>query len=217
MSNNAHVKLWLQKQQNQTAIMRAQAAIQSLGRALPCRVVSVAGSIVTVKFELDTTPWVLPEITIPKAESPWIRMPTQVGDAGITVPADALLGGIAGLGGGVPKITSKPANLTALVFMPVSTSGSPPSDQNAAIAQGPNGFIGQTTTGTPSSVKSDTSGTTMTFGSNTAKLDSTGFHVTIGSYTVSITSAGMSINGISFDTHVHGGVTAGTSDTTGPI
>src|ERR1700740_3746370 len=115
-------KLWLQKTSNQLAITRAQQAIRRLGRALPCRVVAVSGSIVTVAFEVNAAPWTLPNITIPKAESNWVRMPTQVGDKGYTAPADAYLGGISGLGGGVATLT-QPGNLTALVFTPVSNVG----------------------------------------------------------------------------------------------
>jgi hypothetical protein len=232
MSNNSS-KLWVQKRGNQAAINRAQEAILSTGRALPCRVVAVRGAVVTVAFEVDSTPWVLPQITIPKAESNWIRMPTQVGDTGMTMPADAYLGIVSGLGSGLPSIQVQPSNLSALVFVPVSSNNSPPSDQNAAIAQGPNGAVMQTTSGTPSSAVTNTSGTTITFGSNTIVLNATGFIVTIGSNTFEINSSGITmsgggqslsmgvggliLNGINFNTHVHGGVTTGGGDTTGPL
>lgn len=193
-------KLWIQRGQNQTAIQRAAQAIEGLGRALPCRVVSVSGAIVTVAFEVQPSPWPLPQITIPKAESPWIRMPTQVGDYGVTMPADAYLGGISGLGGGVADIAS-PANLSALVFVPVSNAGSPPVDQNAAQVQGPNGAIIQTTTGTTSSIVVNSSGITLTYGGKVVTLNASGF----------------TIDGILFDSHVHGGVSPGGSNTTGPV
>ncbi|MDE2104415.1 MAG: hypothetical protein KGL39_44665, partial [Patescibacteria group bacterium] len=112
-------KLWLQKQFNRNAIRRAQEAIQSTGNALPCHVVKVSGSIVTVAFDVNATPWTLPQVTIPKAESSWIRMPTQVGDKGVTMPADAYLGPTAGFSTGVSDLT-QPGNLSALVFVPVS-------------------------------------------------------------------------------------------------
>src|ERR1700730_3807475 len=137
-------KLWLQKAQNQLAINRASQEIQKQGRALPCRVTAVTGSIVTVEFEMDTSPWTLPPITIPKAESPWIRMPTQVGDTGLTMPADVYLGGISGLGGGTGSFTRR-GNLSALVFVPVSNGDSPPDDPNAAQVCGPNGARIRTT------------------------------------------------------------------------
>lgn len=165
-------KLWLQKTQNQLAINRASQEIQKQGRALPCRVTAVTGSIVTVEFEMDTAPWTLPPVTIPKAESPWVRMPTQVGDFGYTAPADVYLGGISGLGGGIARFLRR-GNLSNLVFTPVSNSGSPPIDQNAAQVQGPNGVINRTTTGTTSSVVTNTSGTTVTFGANTVVVNET--------------------------------------------
>ena len=192
-------KLWLQKQFNKNAIRRAQEAIQSTGNALPCHVVSVSGAIVTVAFDVDATPWTLPQITIPKAESPWVRMPTQVGDKGWTVPADAYLGPSAGFTNGVADLT-QPGNLSALVFVPLSNKNSPPDDQNAAQIMGPNGGIMRTLDGSVSIVV-NTSGITMKFGSKTVVLN----------------GSGLTIDGILFDTHVHGGVTAGGSNTTGPV
>ena len=191
-------KLWLQKQFNKNAIRRAQEAIQSTGNALPCHVVSVSGAIVTVAFDVTSTPWTLPKVTIPKAESQWIRMPTQVGDKGWTVPADAYLGPSVGFTNGVADLT-QPGNLSALVFVPLSNKNSPPDDQNAAQIMGPNGGIMRTSDGSVSIVV-NTSGITMKFGSKTVVLN----------------GSGLTIDGILFDTHVHGGVTAGGSNTTGP-
>ena len=179
-------KLWLQDTQNRIAILRARLAIQSQGRALPCHVEAVNGAIVTVAFDVSPSPWPLPQITIPKAESPWIRMPTQIGDKGMTVPADAYLGGTSGLGGGVADI-SEPGNFSALVFVPVSNSGSPPVDPNAAQVQGPNGAIIQTTTGTASSIVVNQNGITLTYGSKVVTLN----------------ASGLTIDGILFDTHTH--------------
>lgn len=211
-----YAKLWLQKQVNAASIQRAAEAIQRTGKALPCRVVAVSGSIVTVAFQVDSMPWVLPRITIPKAESNWIRYPTQVGDTGITIPADVVLGVISGLGSGVPKIDVKPNNLSALIFLPVSNKASPPQDQNAAISQGPNGFIGQVVGGS-SHVTVNSTEATLAFGSGSVTINSSGISMTFGGQTFALTSAGISLNGIDFGTHVHGGVTTGTANTTGPI
>lgn len=192
-------KLWLQDTQNRVAILRARLAIQAQGRALPCHVVAVSGAIVTVAFDVSPSPWPLPQVKIPKAESPWIRMPTQVGDKGMTVSADAYLGGVSGLGGGTADV-SQPGNFAALLFVPVSNAGSPPTDQNAAQVQGPNGAIIQTTTGIPSSIVVNQNGITMTYGGKVVTLNASGF----------------TIDGILFETHVHGGVQIGASNTTGP-
>jgi hypothetical protein len=209
-------KLWLQDSLSQLANNRAQTAILNTGRALPCRVEAVSGSMVTVSFQVDASPLNLPQITIPKAESPWIRMPTQVGDLGITMPSSVYLGGISGLGGGVADLT-QPGNLGALVFVPVSNLNAPPGNQNAAYLQGPDGAIVQTTTGTSSSVVTNTSGTTITFGSNSITINGSEISMTAGGKTVTLNSSGFTIDGILFDTHTHGGVTTGGGFTTGPV
>lgn len=212
-------KLWIQRSANQLAINRANQAIENLGRALPCRVVKVAGSIVTVAFEVNAAPYTLKNITIPKAEGPWIRMPTQVGDKGITTPADAYLSGISGLGGGVANLT-KPGNFSALVFVPVSNANSPPIDPDAAQVEGPNGAIIRTTAGTTSEIVTNTAGTTVTFGtstvvvnatetalafgSNSLVLNASGITMTFGAQTIVLNGSGLSINGESYENHTHG-------------
>jgi hypothetical protein len=175
-------KLWFQQNVNKTAVTKAQQAIGSLGRALPCRVTAVNGAIVTVEFQLTSAPWTLPPITIPKAESPWIRMPTQVGDTGVTMPADAYLGGVSGIGGGTADLRRR-GNLSALVFVPVSNSGSSPIDPNAAQIQGPNGAIIRTTEGPTSSIVTDQSGTTITAGTTTLVVNASGITLTVGGQT----------------------------------
>ncbi|WP_455387449.1 hypothetical protein [Petrachloros mirabilis] len=225
-------KLWLQKQLNQGAIRRASEAIQSTGRALPCKVTAVNGSIVTVSFQVNSAPWTLPQVTIPKAESNWIRMPTQVGDFGWTVPADCYLGGVSGLGGGTADL-AQPGNLSALVFVPISNQNSPPIDQDAAQIEGPNGVILRTTSGTTSSVITNANGTTVTYGTNTLVINGTEIAGTVGSSSLTITSSqitltaggfpvvinssGLSINGIQFMAHEHSGVTTGTGNTGGVV
>lgn len=211
-------KLWLQKNANQVAINRAQQAIQNTGQRLPCRVVAVNGSIVTVAFEVQDSPQTLPNITIPKEESPWVRSPTQIGDKGYTQTADAYLGGVSGLGGGVANMIRR-GNLSALVFAPISNAESGPIDPNAAQVQGPNGAIIQTTEGTASSVITNTSGTTVTFGSNTVVVNNTetaltfgstslvlnasGITMTVGGQTITLGAGGFLINGQSYINHDH--------------
>ena len=214
MADN-YEKLWLQDSFNAIAIARAATLIENTGRALPCRVTAVNGSIVKVAFEVNSDPITLPQISIPKAESPWVRMPTQVGDFGVTMPASAYLGGISGLGGGVATL-DPPGNLAALVFVPVSNINSPPSNPNAAIVQGPQGAIIKTTTGTSSSVVVDTLGTIITFGTTTFTINNSEVSFTAGGKTVTLNSTGLTIDGILFDTHIHGGVTTGSGVTLGP-
>jgi hypothetical protein len=195
-----HSKLWFQRNLNQVAVNRASQAIEGLGRALPCRVTAVSGAIVTVEFEVDTAPWVLQPITIPKAESNWLRMPTQIGDLGVTAPADLYLGGISGLGGGTADMRKR-GNLSTLYFVPISNANSGPIDQNAAQVQGPNGAIVRTTEGTTSQIVTDQSGTTVTFGSNTVVVNAAEISLSVGGTTsLTLTSAGitLTVNGQTF-------------------
>jgi hypothetical protein len=178
MAENS-AKLWFQQKANQLAINRIAQAIENQGYALPCHVVNVSGAVVTVAFDVQNSPQSLPNITIPKAESPWIRMPTQVGDKGVTMPADVYLGGVSGIGGGTATMTRR-GNLSTLVFVPVSNVGSPPIDQNAAQVQGPNGAIIRTTTGTTSEVVTDGNGTTITYGDVSFTVNAVGITITIG-------------------------------------
>lgn len=181
-------KLWLQKQQNQLAINRAAQEMQKQGRSLPCRVTKVSGQIVTVEFEVDTAPQTLPPISIPKDESPWIIESTQIGDKGVTMPADVYLGGISGLGGGTANFTRR-GNLSALVFVPVGNTSTTPIDPNATQVQGPNGVITRTTTGTTSEIVTNTSGTTVTFGTNTVVVNETEIALNFGGATSLVVNA----------------------------
>lgn len=210
-------KLWFQKDQNQSAINRAKQTIANTGKALPCRVVAVNGAIVTVAFEVDTAPYTLPQITIPKAESPWIRMPTQVGDLGVTVPADAYLGAVSGLGGGVAKLFGR-GNLSSLVFLPVSNKNSAPDNPNAAQIMGPQGAIIRTQDNNCSLVLNE-SGVVVTFGSIKLTINSSGIHFTgavTGTSTATFTGEGTFNGGHTVSAHTHGGVQSGGSTTAPP-
>jgi len=225
-----YAKLWLQQTLTRIGDHSAVSLDHRKGWSLPCTVTAVNGRLVTVKFNINNAPFTLPEIEIPKAESPWITAPTQVGDVGMTVPADAYIGAITGQGIGEANLT-QPFSLSELVFVPVSKANDPPVDQNAAQVQGPNGVILQTTQGTTSKVVTDQNGTMVTYGSNTAVVNSSGAKITVGSTTVTISSSsisftaggktvtldasGFTIDGILFETHEHSGVTTG-SGTSGP-
>ncbi len=151
-------KLWLQSSLNATAANEAAAAIQSTGRALPCTVTAVNvdgnASLVTVKFEAkvpyvsggEAGTYTLPPLTLPKAESQWLRAPVQVGDVGMTVPADTFLGGVSGQGAGVANLGIDYGNLSTLVWVPIAaTTFGPAPDVNKAWMNGPNGFVASDT------------------------------------------------------------------------
>ena len=227
--NDDAIGLWLQDTLNQVATKQAAEAIEQLGMALPCRVTAVSGSIVTVAFEVNAAPWTLPPVTIPKAEGQWIRSPTQVGDFGLTIPADVYLGGISGLGGGVAGTTQR-GNLTALVWVPTASKGFSGVNINAAYVSGPAGVVAQDTGGTNILTLDDAGTLTITSAAkivlNAPEIELNGL-VSQGSYagsagTVTLIGPVTVINnvtaaGISLDSHVHGGVQSGGSDTTGPI
>jgi hypothetical protein len=148
MANNFS-KLPVQKNLNQAAINRVQEAIQSLGKSLPCKVVAVdaTGCLVTVAFEVNTAPWTLPQIIIPKAEGKWGQSPTQIGDTGVTMPADTIISNITGVSSSLPNINVKPANLASLIFVPVSNKNFPSPNPNAYCLSGPEGVLLQTEDG----------------------------------------------------------------------
>jgi hypothetical protein len=174
-------------------------AIATLGRALPCTVVAVSGSIVTVSFEIASD-YTLPTVTMPVATWQWARPPIQIGDQGMTVPADVDLGGISGLGAGIAGL-SLPANLSALVFMPVASANwSASENPNAWVIYGPDGVI-------------------LRDSGNACSLTLTPSGVAIkGDLTVTgnVTAA---FGGAFVDLlhHIHTGVTAGTDDSGVPV
>lgn len=94
----------------------ASDVLQGVGKSYPCTVTKVVKpGIVTVNFEVNSSPFTIPQATVPVGYPEYIRYPIQVGDKGFCVSADVRLGGITGLGSGVPDLT-RPGNLSALVF-----------------------------------------------------------------------------------------------------
>lgn len=188
MANNAQ-KIPFQSSLNRFGEKKVNDAIQKLGKALPCSVVSVNGQIVTVKFELDNQPFTLPQITIPVLTFEYIRYPIQVGDKGMTIAADVRLGGISGLGSGSASLVPA-ANLTMLVFVPVANSNWTASpDPNKIVLYGPNGAILKSTNGS-------------------AQVDVDGTDVTITATNINLNGI-VKINGFDYMVHKHGGVQTG--------
>jgi hypothetical protein len=140
MSGNAQ-KTWLVKSLNTNTQKRVSEAIQQLGKALPCSVTAVTGSIVTVSFDLTNIPFTLPNVECTLAGPEYIRLPVQAGCKGVVFPADAYIGGVTGLGGGTADL-SLVGNLSALVFFPVGNKGwTPTDDPNSLVMYGPSGAI----------------------------------------------------------------------------
>ena len=175
------------------------------GQQLPCSVVAIDGSMVTVKFEL-TSNITFPQITVPQAISRYARQPTQVGDKGFLVSADVYLGGMTGLGGGVANYSRLDANLSTLVFVPLSNTNFPAVDANAYNITGPNGAVIKDDKGssvitlTPDSI-------TLAHGSNSVVISGSGITIT----------GTLTINGKAYLSHEHSGVATGSSNTGGVV
>ncbi len=119
------------------------------GRALPCHVVSVQGQIVTIQFDMLPGEIAYPQITIPIATFAYIRYPVQVGDKGVTVPADVSLRGQSGLGTGIANMSLVPS-MTALYFLPLANCGWSEEDPDKLVLYGPDGAILKTEDGSSS-------------------------------------------------------------------
>lgn len=136
---NTSQKTPLANSLNLLAQQQALNVIAQLGKALPATVTAVAGSIVTVSFNIQSG-YTLPNVTCPVACSQWIREPVQVGDQGVVEPADAALGGVSGLGGGTATL-SPVGNLSALIWKPVANQSWTMPDAGKPFINGPTGFI----------------------------------------------------------------------------
>ncbi|MEQ9902576.1 hypothetical protein [Pectobacterium aroidearum] len=178
-------KLNFARNMNRFTEQKLEEAFQIAGKILPASIVSRSGNMVTVSFELRDTPYVFPQVTIPLFGPEYIRYPIQPGDKGIVIPADAYLGGVSGQGGGVADLTP-PANLSALVFLPISNTEWDGVDGQVLTMYGPEGVTirdaGSNTTFllTPQSI-------------TIATPDS--FRVTVGGTVLTLTQGGWSLTG----------------------
>ena len=210
-------RIFLQQDLQAIVLRAVHTVMDIMGKSLPCHVVDTAGQIVTVAFDMPIgAPWILPQITLPVASSPYDYLPLQAGDTGFTVPADAYLGGISGLGGG-QATWARPGNLDALVFVPVGKQSFTAANASARIIQGPDGWIAQTTQGTTCTAVGNQNGITLTYGSTQIVMNSTSISLTAGGETVTLDSSGLAIGGIVFGTHEHTGVATGTGTSGGPV
>lgn len=123
---------------NNFADQKIADALQMAGKVLPAAVVKRSGKMVTVSFLLRDIPYTLPQLTIPIFGPQYIRYPMKKGDKGIVIPADTYLGGASGLGGGTADLTP-PANLSSLVFLPISNTEWQDVDYEVLTLYGPEG------------------------------------------------------------------------------
>ncbi|WP_347004209.1 hypothetical protein [Enterobacter roggenkampii] len=178
-------KLNFGRNMNRFAEQKFNEAFQAAGKILPASIVEQNGNMVTVAFELHDTPYVFPNVTIPLFGPQYIRYPMQPGDKGIVIPADTYLGGVSGQGGGVADLTP-PANLSALVYLPISNTEWEAVDGNVVTIYGPEGVT----------IRDAGSNTTflLTPKSITIATQSS-FQVTVGGTVLTLTQAGWSLTG----------------------
>jgi len=186
---------------NRHARAKALDQIRQTGRSLPCTVVKVSGSIVTVSFQVQAAPGqaavTIPNVTIPVIGAEYVRMPIQQGCRGMTVAADAYLGGMSGLGGGIATLT-QPMNLTALAFLPLGNVGFFAVNGNILTLYGPSGVTIQDANADPA--------TTIALGGGNIALTagtSGSISFTVGGHTLVINSSGIVLDGITWGTHYH--------------
>jgi hypothetical protein len=78
MPNDNSAKRPFAESINRAAILQAKQEAHNQGKALPCSVLSVDGSIVTVQFEVKSN-WSIPNVTIPVFGPEYLRYPIQPG------------------------------------------------------------------------------------------------------------------------------------------
>lgn len=183
MSNNSQ-KTPLGRSLNTWAAQKVASALQQTGQSLPCIATAVSGAIITVSFQVSSG-FTLPQIEVPLFGPEYIRYPIQVGDKGVVFAADARLGQMSGLGGGLADLTA-PANLGALVFFPIGNRHWSAVDPNSVVIYGPNG-VTLYDSGQNSTLVLTPSGIIMT-GQTTASL-------VVGANSVVVSAAGTTING----------------------
>ncbi|EJU5688652.1 hypothetical protein N4Y81_004716, partial [Salmonella enterica] len=170
---------------NNFADQKIAAAMQMAGKILPAEVVSQSGKMVTVTFLLRDIPYTLPQLTIPLFGPQYIRYPMQKGDKGIVIPADAYLGGVSGLGGGTADLTP-PANLSALVFLPISNTEWENVDGQVLTLYGPEGVT----------IRDAKSNTTFLLTPESITIATPEkFEVTVGSTVLTLTAGTWSLTG----------------------
>ncbi|ANR77011.1 hypothetical protein BBB57_01310 [Kosakonia sacchari] len=160
-------------------------AFQAAGKILPASIVKQEGKMVTVSFELRDTPYVFPQVTIPLFGPQYIRYPMQPGDKGIVIPGDTYLGGVSGQGGGVADLTP-PANLSALVFLPISNTEWESVDGQVVTIYGPEGVT----------IRDQASNTTFLLTPDSIAIQTVNqFKVTVGDTVLTLTQGMWSLTG----------------------
>lgn len=178
-------KLNFASSMNRFTERKIENALQKSGKVLPASVVKQTGNMITVSFELRDIPYVLPQVTIPLFGPQYIRYPMQPGDKGIVIPADTYIGGVSGQGGGIADMTP-PANLSALVFLPISNTEWQGVDGQVVTVYGPEGVT----------LRDSGSNTTFLLKPGSIAISTPdSFTVTVGGTVFSLTGSKWSLSG----------------------
>lgn len=178
-------KLNFASSMNRFTERKIENALQKSGKVLPASVVKQKGNMITVSFELRDIPYVLPQVTIPLFGPQYIRYPMQPGDKGIVIPADTYIGGVSGQGGGIADMTP-PANLSALVFLPISNTEWQGVDGKVVTVYGPEGVT----------LRDSGSNTTFLLKPDSIAISTPdSFTVTVGGTVFSLTDSKWSLSG----------------------
>ena len=173
------------KSMNNFAEEKIAEALQLVGKVLPATIVRQSGKMVTVSFSLTNIPFTLPQVTIPLFGPQYVRYPMQPGDRGIVIPADTYIGGMSGLGGGVADLT-QPANLSALVYLPISHTEWQDVDGQVVTVYGPEGVT----------LRDSGSNTTFLLKPESIAISTPdSFTVTVGGTVFSLTGSKWSLSG----------------------
>lgn len=189
---------------------RIHASEQNSGFQLPCTVVEVDNTkgFVTVKFELQNTPFNLPQITIPVQGWEYIRYPIKAGDPGVTISADVDLISISGGKSRQPDFRPSSNLNTVLMFVPIRNENSfATPNPNATVIYGPDGVI-------LFDYNDGTTHSTLIVSQSMAKLTNGSASVEISGGEVKITGT-LIINGEEYMAHTHSGVQTGGGNTGG--
>lgn len=189
---------------------RIKSSSQQTGYQLPCTVVSVDDTkgFVTVNFEVQNTPFNLPQITIPVAGWEYIRFPIQVGDPGVTISADVDLISISGGKSRQPDFNPSSNLNTVLMFVPIRSEKNVVSpNPNATVIYGPDGVI-------LLDYNDGTTHSTVTIGPTMVKMQNDSANIEISGGEIKITGT-LIINGNAYLSHKHSGVQSGSSNTGG--
>lgn len=136
-------------------------------------------------IDLHDIPFLLPKLTVPIFGPQYIRYPMQKGDKGIVIPADTYIGGVSGQGGGIADMTP-PANLSALVFLPISNTEWQDVDGQVVTVYGPEGVT----------LRDSASNTTFLLKPDSIAISTPdSFTVTVGDTVLSLTGGRWSLSG----------------------